>query len=402
LDFRDKITECETTRYFLMDNIYTLAWYSITSAIAGVIITPLLHNAIPIILSLCNINWKVYTNDDASNYVTRILKLTRKEGRHFGEEKLTREGVYYMGITIGWWWIAKVGFKFSTKYGMDTYNARLLSWGDPIADIVDEDKSELTIMSGPLYNQTTHSIDKKLSVIFALVSESSEGAYYMNIPRVVYPHLISESQLTICSKILTMSMNSYKNKLKRGCICLITGPPGVGKSYIANLLTSGEDVTRISKDIMPYEKGTVFEYNPSKINSDFISAHIKASVSSKKPLFILTNEIDIIVNNIKTKKLRDKIPNASDISELNNIFDNMQYYDNVFWILTSNKSYDELIKISKSTFRPGRIDLYVNMGGGKCHAFPDKFRQLTVEASSNTIIDRIQMTRFTPSKDKDI
>jgi hypothetical protein len=140
-----------------------------------------------------------------------------------------------------------------------------------------------------------------------------------------------------------------KFKEKNNFVGYVYGPPGTGKSMIGILL---------AKEL----KGSIVKtFNPSQPGDCIENLYSMIEPSSEKPLIILFDEFDIMIDSIhqgitQHKNIPTQITNKT---TWNMFFDdfNLGLYQNVIILLTSNVSPDDFkIKYDPSYIREGRIN----------------------------------------------
>jgi hypothetical protein len=85
---------------------------------------------------------------------------------------------------------------------------------------------------------------------------------------------------------------------------------------------------------------------------------------NENPIVITLEEANIIIRNIHTKSIsiNPKIPTSvRDKSSWSTLLDDMIFYKNVVFILTSNESKEDIDALDQSYLRKGRIDASYEM-----------------------------------------
>jgi hypothetical protein len=137
--------------------------------------------------------------------------------------------------------------------------------------------------------------------------------------------------------------------------CLLYGPTTSGKSTICRLL---------AREMLNDGKcpSLVDSYDPMTPNDNFYTMYSKIKPSSKSPLIVVLEEVDILVTsmhlkNIKTHKyLSIDITNKRDWNNMFDRFDRKQYLGVIF-IMTSNLNIDYFDSLDKSYFNDTRVNI---------------------------------------------
>ena len=110
---------------------------------------------------------------------------------------------------------------------------------------------------------------------------------------------------------------------------------------------------------------TLEMFNPSKPNTYLHSLYNIVNPSKKKPLVLVIDEVDILLNTIvkgiPEHKRYDRLVDSK--TSWNSFLDDIDIgiYKNLILILCSNKSKEEIDKLDPSFLRKGRVHMYVNM-----------------------------------------
>ena len=158
-------------------------------------------------------------------------------------------------------------------------------------------------------------------------------------------YIIREKQEPIIDSII----DYYNNK--KFCTSLVYGQPGSGKSMISIL---------IAKKL----KGTLVRtFNPSEPGDSISSLYNQVSPTKNKPLIIVFDEVDIMMDKIYNNKIvqHKHIPiEIQDKSSWNRFFDdiNLGLYPYVILVLTSNTFANNIeTKYDSSYIRDGRVHI---------------------------------------------
>lgn len=147
-----------------------------------------------------------------------------------------------------------------------------------------------------------------------------------------------------------MKIYNEKNNVK----CFIYGNVNSGKSILSYLMAR-----KLSCSICD-------TFNPTEPSDSFSNLYYCINPSSKNPLIVLLDEVDILLSNIHHEKIILHKNNATQIynkTTWNNFLDKIDYglYPNVILMLCSNSSIDEINNLDDSYLREGRIDLIQNL-----------------------------------------
>lgn len=153
------------------------------------------------------------------------------------------------------------------------------------------------------------------------------------------------------SKIINDIKLNY-NQPKRLTVFL-SGTYGSGKTMLSRLLSKNLKACLMDK------------FNPSKPNTYLHSLYNIVNPSKKKPLVLVIDEVDILLNTIvkgiPEHKRYDRLVDSK--TSWNSFLDDIDIgiYKNLILILCSNKSKEEIDKLDPSFLRKGRVHMYVNM-----------------------------------------
>jgi SpoVK/Ycf46/Vps4 family AAA+-type ATPase len=181
-----------------------------------------------------------------------------------------------------------------------------------------------------------------------------------------------------------MAQTSFENGYGYRLITMIAGPSGTGKSQIAKQFATTINAT-ISDD-----------FNPTKAGENFTSLIKTVKPTKKKPLVVLLDEGDKMIERIHLgiKEHEFFVTTAIDKASFNKFMDQLSNYDNVFVIFTMNSTFNAIDTLDQSYTRCGRVDLKVNFGGDDSYNTDDvNFLQVKL---INNIAKNINTIRFTP------
>lgn len=143
-------------------------------------------------------------------------------------------------------------------------------------------------------------------------------------------------------------MKFYKNN--HFCKVYLSGKPGCGKTFFAYLMAH-----KLGCYLCDVYKGT----EPS---SNFNEIYTRARVSSKKPMIVIFDEVDIMISEIHSEvKTEHKKYNKEiyDKTSWNSFMDKIDYgmFPYVIILMTSNKRHRDINKYDSSYLRDGRVNI---------------------------------------------
>ena len=193
-----------------------------------------------------------------------------------------------------------------------------------------------------------------------------------------------DEQQEVITRMQQMAQTSYNNGFGYRLIAMIAGPSGTGKSQIAKQFAMTINAT-ISDD-----------FNPTSAGENFTSLIRTVKPTKKKPLVVLLDEGDKIIERIHAgiKEHEFFVTAAIDKASFNKFMDQLSNYDYVFVIITMNSTFNAIDKLDPSYTRCGRVDLKVNFGGDDSYN-TDGVNFLQVKVLNN-IAEKINTIRFTP------
>lgn len=250
------------------------------------------------------------------------------------------------GIVIGWPYIGYATTeKFSSVYILymiTTESFYKRKWAELNTILCSNNVTELTKSTEkPTKQQTISVMCKSGRYDYPDYSVKNLVLYYDPLP----------SQ----QKIIEEIMDLYTSKL----VILLHGPKGVGKSMIPLLLAK----RMVASGVQP---SYTDEYNPTEPNSDISKLYSECKPSKQRPLILVLEEIDIMIQAIhdgnvyKHMNLRSTI---SDKSTWCKFFDHIErgYYPWMIVFMTTNRSPKFINDMDESYIRSGRIDKIYEM-----------------------------------------
>lgn len=146
---------------------------------------------------------------------------------------------------------------------------------------------------------------------------------------------------------------NFKNNDKTSVF--IYGKPGLGKTSI------GYCVAKKFKN-----SNVISRFNPSEPNHSMDNLYDTINPTKNKPLIIIMDEIDILIENIHEQKIEKHkyIPiSVYDKRTFNSWLDDIsnKHYENIILVMTSNKTKDCIDKLDSSYLREGRVNKYFEL-----------------------------------------
>lgn len=164
-------------------------------------------------------------------------------------------------------------------------------------------------------------------------------------------------QLTINKKFLPTGkqkniIDQITQKLDDSLVIFISGAPASGKTSIALLLA------------LKLNGILCKSFSPSEPNNTLTNLLKTAKPTKKKPLILLLDEIDILINAVHTNtvELNSKIPTLIyDKRTYNQFFDDLFLVNNMIVVMTSNVKKETIDNLDSSYLRQGRVNMYFEL-----------------------------------------
>lgn len=156
--------------------------------------------------------------------------------------------------------------------------------------------------------------------------------------RILSPPNVSQSIILddVCHRYQTRAIQNFK--------CLLTGPPGTGKSYLAKLLTH-----RLHGVL-------VTEFQPTQPGESLASLLHEVKPSPARPLILLIDEYDEMVKKLDHAQVHPKLSVMVHNKHTHNQFlDFFDHLEHVILVLTTNKPKSWFDEIDDSYTRAYRI-----------------------------------------------
>lgn len=277
-----------------------------------------------------------------------IIPSSLKDAIIYNETEI--DGIPY-GFIFGKWFI---GYIKETSENADSsyWIFSTKSTFEKITTDISSCSSEKSL-NGSLFQERTLKINKNLFIVHITGNFSCRRINFTKCNPIDCEPKPEQSR--IIDSILSLK--------KKNQVILISGPPGSGKSFIADLLIKELLVNPKTCFKNCEEVVYTYNFNPTIPNSYFSYIYLKTNPSEKKRLIVLIDEVDIILSKIFSGSItqNSKYPTeVYDKTTWNRFLDNFDrgYFPWVTLILTSNKPKRFIDDLDSSLLRNGRLDLY--------------------------------------------
>jgi len=208
-----------------------------------------------------------------------------------------------------------------------------------------------------LSNECIEIMDSEIDVIREKNKNLSKNTFNLCVRHGEYQYIdyrVSEIELPYVKYnkhqeiLFSKIIDAYK--IKTNIACYVYGSRGKGKTYFAHLLARSMNATLCKT------------FNPCEPGNNFCILYSRIMPTKNKPLILLLDEVDIILEKIHHNKvnLHKNIPTeVYDKTTWNAFLDNFDFgiYKNVILLLTSNESKSKIDALDRSYLRKGRIDI---------------------------------------------
>lgn len=183
------------------------------------------------------------------------------------------------------------------------------------------------------------------------------GTYYAQYNTKKMPTFLIEfkQQMKMVASIISMAEMSERNEFGFNARCLISGPPGSGKSSVARILTE-----RLGGVLCT-------EFNPSSPGDSLGTLVAAADSDEDTPLIVLFDEWDHVVEACRNGPLpanKKHLRQTYDWGSLLKFLDDTAYVNNTIFLFTTNKSDKWMQDDDRAAaFRRGRIDAVFYLDG---------------------------------------
>ena len=285
-----------------------------------------------------------------------------------------------VGFVIGKWYIAYITTTNIQKRDSVSIGYTVTFWSSRIGHTNSLSDEFVDLEKGTNIDDDTR-VTETLEVWRHVGAFKSDTVEKFEIP---FDNTDCEEQEEVIMRMQQMAQTSYENGFGYRLIAMIAGPSGKGKTQIAK---------RFAKTI----NATICDaFNPTRAGENFTSLIKTVKPTKKKPLVVLLDEGDKIIERIhaEIKEHEFFVTAAIDKSSFNKFMDQLSDYNNVFVIFTMNSTFNAIDQLDPSYIRCGRIDLKINYGGDDSYN-TDGGHFLQVKVLNN-IAENINTIRFTP------
>jgi hypothetical protein len=143
-------------------------------------------------------------------------------------------------------------------------------------------------------------------------------------------------KIQISSKAQVRIVESLVKDVHLGACALVSGAPGSGKTYIADLVA-----VKLSKG--GYKPSIINGFNPTKKGNSLRQIIHRTKPSKESPLILCFNEFDKLIQKVHDERVVDSEHfniNVVDKSDLSNLLDEIAGLQNVIVIATTNQPLD--------------------------------------------------------------
>ena len=315
-----------------------------------------------LLIILLQIKIKVLEENDDTPQFSNIYKIINKNIKYSQYTIIKKDCEEHYGLTCGKWFLALI-----TKLKQENKNqSNNQSKNKIILIYLFEEKW----IKEHFYFKEEPKEEDKLTINSKIVVKSFckkdnwiDGRYALHEFKI--SNTVNNSQINVVNKIF-----DYYSQNDKRCVSCIFGPPGTGKTTIAKLLSIKIDGLLI------------YDYVPINTGHSWNKIINEARNDSSKPLVILIDEVDIILesvnNGIKNTNKWTEL-DVKDKPSWNKWFDfKINNTDNIIVIFTMNKPYSELIKTINdcSYLRRGRCDLKIQFGNYNQSLYNDEQKEI--------------------------
>ena len=222
-----------------------------------------------------------------------------------------------------------------------TYKKDIIKLND---DFIPESSSEIDS------SDESYTEDKTKKITY--IVKTGEYGYFQYKTRKINLNAISLNDhielFPYQDKLFKQIMNFYQ--MNNFCKVFIHGPPGCGKTYFSYIM---------AQKLGCYLCDT---YNPYQPSSNFNEVYSMLKVNPQKPVILVFDEVDVLLEKIHQKMFEDHKKFSREIfdkTSWNNFMDKIDYglFPYVILIMNSNKKKAHIDSLDKSYLRAGRINI---------------------------------------------
>lgn len=272
-----------------------------------------------------------------SKDISYISKKLNIQGSHNVDTDKTQAGMFY-----GKWYIGSV---IHTHNGHESNHMYLLCQEKIFDQLIKDKNAE----SGDKNEQLTE--EKNDTETAVMIYERSN--VYFRLEYNSRKLIIKTKTPTPKQRCIIESIIDIYNK-KNHAVVLVSGPPSSGKSIMTFIIAQMFKCSYCST------------FDPTTPGDSFDNLYSCAVPSKKKPIVVLMDEVDIIIDSIHHQMIKRHKDIAIPIinkTTWNKFFDDIDndLYPYVIFILTSNKDKSYFDALDSSYMRGGRVDQYYEL-----------------------------------------
>ena len=164
---------------------------------------------------------------------------------------------------------------------------------------------------------------------------------------------------------LDLIHNAWVRKNYESLKVVLSGKPGVGKTYVARLLKKHieSEYMRMHPQETNHVNVRLYEdFNPGSIGVN-VKTMVLEHADKYTPVILIINEIDKYYDEVNNpvQSFDSRLKHTRDVGTFHNMLDDIDSKKNVIAIFTTEKENIGEIESYRSFMRPGRVDLIVNM-----------------------------------------
>ncbi len=317
---------------------------------AGFLVT-LTFELLFLVLLLLRIKYQTYKAKTDRTMVDSVMEEIKKNYYFSSQISFLHNGTEQSpkGLVVGKWF-----FAFITEAELGNFRGSETSYNISIMGFTVFRPADERKESG---EEGATKKKKEVPKISKVVRKGANRSPHMMKRKFECHHRVIPQQIEISSQILNCAKLSKRNGFQYGCIALVTGPPGTGKSKLGEILAHKT-------------KGVLCEmYNPTEYGHSIDTVLDVSGRSKDSPLIVVLDEVDtwFQMPTDGDDKASDWLTRDIDPKNMkktfNALFDKMSEIDNLIVICTSNKTEEELMALDEHSalFRDGRVHIRLEM-----------------------------------------